>query len=191
MSASSVIGDVTQTLNDLLVSSQQPTGMFDVSLSSPADEVVAANLPRVNLFLFRVTENAHLKNREWLPINSDAQQYPPLALTLFYVLTPFAVNKVDEHRVLGEAMRIFHDNSILGEAVLRGSLATSNDDLKLSLCQLSIEDLTRIWNALSRPYRLSVAYEVRVVLVDSAQQQRVTRVTEKIDTFYDLTRGRP
>jgi hypothetical protein len=184
MSASSVIGDVTETLQDLLINGQQPPGMFDVSLISPADvPVPPGGGVTVNLFLFRVVENQFAKNQEWLQVGTELLSYPPLALNLFYVLTPFAVNRLDEHRALGEAMRVFYNNSIIKEPRLSGALAGSAEELKLDLCQLSIEDLTRIWNALNRPYRLSVCYEVRIALIDSLFAESTTRVIEKQNEF--------
>lgn len=187
MSVSTVISDVTETLQELLRNEQRPQNSFDVSLESPADEtIVPAMRPRINLFLFRVAENPFAKNRQWQPVGSDILQYPPLALNLFYVVTPFAEDKLDEHRVLGEAMRIFYDNSIVEPPLLRGSLEHSNEELKIDLCQFSIEEQTRIWNALSKPYRLSVCYEIRIIMIDSRIEKPSRRVTEKVNQYTDL-----
>jgi len=46
-----------------------------------------------------------------------------------------------------------------------------------------LEDLTRIWNALQTPYRLSVCYEVRVVPIESKREQDSPRASTKTDTF--------
>lgn len=179
MSASTAIGDVTQTLEDLLTSAQQPQDMFDVSLKSPAEETITPSMrPIVNLFLFRVSENMFARNQEWTPIGTGALRYPPLALNMFYVLTPFAESKLDEHRVLGEAMRILHDHASITAPLLKGALEYSAEELKVDLCQLSLEDITRIWSALGKPYRLLVAYDVRIVLIDSAVERSIRRVFE-------------
>jgi hypothetical protein len=187
MSASSAIGDVTQTLQELLQNEQQPRGMFNISLISPADEVVQPGSPNmtptINLFLFRVIEDQFTKNQEWQAVGTDKLHYPPLALNLFYVLTPFAEDKLDEHRTLGEAMRVFYDHSIVKAPFLKGSLEDSTEELKVDLCQLSVEDSTRIWNALSKAYRLSVCYQVRIVMIDSRIEESTTRVAEKESRF--------
>jgi hypothetical protein len=186
MSLSTVIGDITQTLQDLLTSQQNPPGLFDVSLNSPADEVIDPNTttkPKINLFLFRVTENAFRHNDDWIADGPGTVRYPPLALHLFYVLTPFAESKLDEHRVLGEAMRILHDAGTLEGAALQGSLENTPEQFEIDLVQLAIEDLTRIWTALAKPYRLSVGYEVRTALVDSSASQQVSRVTQVVTQF--------
>lgn len=180
MSSSSVIGDVTETLQNLLVTRQVPLRTFDVSLKSPAEEaIVAAMKPVVNLFLFRVIENANRKNQRWQPLDPVTLRYPPLTLDLFYVMTPFAEDKVDEHKVLGEAMRIFYDNAVIDAADLQGGLAHSQEELKIDLCPFDVEDLTRIWNALSKPYRLSVCYQLRIIDIDSSIQRPSRRVIEK------------
>jgi hypothetical protein len=179
MSASTVIGDVTQTIEELLKSKQQPQNLFDVSLKSPAEETVTNSMrPKVNLFLLRVVENQFARNQEWAPVGTDALRHPPLVLDLFYVLTPFAESRLDEHRVLGEAMRVLHDNATLTGALLKGALENSTEELKLDLCQLSLEDVTRIWSAFSKPVRLTVAYDVRMATIDSTVERAVRRVLE-------------
>lgn len=180
MSASTVIGDVTQTLEELLTDEQRPPGLFDVSLKSPAEETVTQSMkPKVNLFLFRVTENQFARNQDWSAIGTETLQYPSLALDLFYVLTPFAEDRLDEHRVLGEAMRVFHDHAIITAPLLKGALEHTTEEIKLDLCQLSLEDATRIWGALLKPYRLLVAYDVRMVLIDSLFERTVRRTSER------------
>lgn len=187
MSASTIISDVTQTLHDLLLEQQQPTGLFAVSLNSPADDARDPMDPKINLFLFRVVENPHAKNRAWLPVGPGVLQKPPLALNLFYIITPIANERLDEHRALGEAMRIFYDHTIIAAPLLKGELEHTAEELKVDLCQFSLEELTRIWNALNQPIRLSVCYEVRIILVDSGIERHAHRVTVKENRYTQLT----
>lgn len=179
MSASTVISDVTETLEQLLLSEQLPRDTFDVSLKSPSDETVQPSMkPKVNLFLFRVMENPFAKNQDWQPVGTDALNYPPLALNLFYVLTPYAENRLDEQRIFGEAMRVLHDNSVITGALLKGALENTGEELKIDLAPFTMENLSQIWSAMNQPYRLSVCYQVRMVTIDSRISRGVTRVTE-------------
>ncbi len=146
MSASTAIGDITQTLQDLLQGAQQPLNTFDVSLLSPVDENIEQGMrPRINLFLLRVQEDPFAKNQDWRPLGFTQLEYPPLALDLLYLMTAFAADKLDEYRVLGEAMRVFHDSSIVEGAALRGSLRNTAEELKVDLCQFTLEDVTKIY----------------------------------------------
>jgi Pvc16 N-terminal domain len=187
MSASTIISDVTQTLQDLLLEQQQPTGLFEVSLNSPADDARNPMEPKVNLFLLRVAENSFAKNRDWLPVGPGVLKKPPLALELYYIMTPFANDRLDEHRALGEAMRIFYDHAIIAAPLLKGELEHTAEELKVDLCPFSLEELTRIWNALNQPFRLSVCYGVRIILVDSSVEQSAHRVTVKENRYAQLT----
>jgi Pvc16 N-terminal domain len=179
MSSSTAIGDVTRSLAELLTNEQNPKDSFGISLKSPADEEIDENRPILNLYLFRIEENPFAKNRNWQPVANDALHKTPLSLNLFYVITPYAKEQEDGHRVLGEAMRIFYDYAIIEPALLGQPLEFTADPLKLDLCSFGLEDLTRVWNAFNKPYQLSVCYQVRIVFIDSAIERKIVRVTEK------------
>ena len=183
MSDSTAIGDVTQSLFNLLTNEQDSLDPFGVSLVSPADETIDDTRPKINIYLFRIEENPFAKNRDWQAAGSDVLRKVPLSLNLFYVLTPYARKQEDGHRVLGEAMRILYDNAIIEPTLLNGSLKSTADALKVDLCSFNLEDLTRVWNAFSKPYQLSVCYQVRIVFIDSAIERKVTRVIEKEGQF--------
>jgi hypothetical protein len=182
MSASTVISDVTHTLEELLKSAQRPASSFDVSLKSPAEEI-SQQKPKVNLFLYRIAENVFARNQERQPIGLNALEYPPLWLNAFFLLTPFAEEKLDELRVFGEAMRVLHDNSVVTGPALQGALEHTSEELRVTLCQFTFEQLAQIWNALDKPYRLSVCYEVRTMFIDSLIQTPVSRVLEIDHSF--------
>ncbi len=170
-----IIGDVTRTLQDLLKAES-----LDVTLDSPAALPTSPDggegFAAVNLYLYQVTENPYAKNQPWITRPDGTQEYPPLALNLHYLLTPYASVALTAHQVLTHAMLKFYLNSTLPGDVLPDSLRLSVERLTINLCQMTLEELTRIWNALQTPYRLSVGYEVRVVLVDSQRVSQPRRV---------------
>src|SRR5215471_9109236 len=110
----SIIGDVTRTLVTLL------GGPTVVTLQSPAMLPTAgdSDVGKLNLFLYHVLENPHAKNQEWLSPSSALQEYPPLALNLYYLLTPYASDIVSAHSALSNAMTLLHDNSIVAGSQL-------------------------------------------------------------------------
>ena len=173
-----IIGEVTKSLVTLLdgltVTQESPA-----SLPTGGD----ADFRKLNLFLYHVLENPHAKNQEWLSPSSAVQEYPPLALNLYYLLTPYAKDAISAHQVLSHAMGRLHDNSILTGTQLSDSLSAAVDQLAIVLCPVTLEELTRIWNALQSPYRLSVCYEVRIALLRSAIRRDAPRVSQKVDVF--------
>ena len=54
-------------------------------------------------------------------------------------------------------MRVFYDNGILAGTVLKGSLAGTGAELRLTLNPMSVEDMSRIWSVFPNSnYRPSV-----------------------------------
>jgi hypothetical protein len=166
-----------------------------VTIGTPRDPAAQRNKEdaRVNLFLYRVTQNGHLAN-----IDRDAPNgaygRPPLALDLHYLLTAYGTttgtadaNAIDErvaHYVLGSAMRVFHDFAVIrddltagnGQPIVHGSLLGQFERVKLALDPLSLEDVSKIWTALNLAYRVSAPYVASVVQIDSAVRRRYPRL---------------
>jgi Pvc16 N-terminal domain len=133
----------------------------------------------LSLFLYRVTENTDLKNRLPEQVSATHLRYPPLCLNLLYLITPLTKLSGNDHHLLTKAMQIFYDHAILKGSELQGVLQGSAEELRLALHSLSMEDISKIWSAFMRPMRLSVAYEVKVVYVDSERETAGAQVRRK------------
>ncbi len=186
MSLHTVIRDVSQTLQALLDDNITSSSSIEITVNSP-QRVSLSTDHLINLYLYQVTENPFAKNRH--PIRRAPHELvrAPLALNLFYMLTPYVPeteDSIDEHLLLGDAMRIFYDRPLITDPLLRGSLRGTGVQIHLVLCRLNLEEQTRIWNALQMSYRLSVSYEVRIALVDSQDTWDVSRV-ETQETLYE------
>src|SRR5215218_6391140 len=131
---------------------------------------------RLNLFLYHVQECPQLKNQD-LPGAAHPAEYgrPPLTLDLHYLLTAYAESdegdQVEAHQVLGDAMRVLHDHAYLLGDILDPSLDGAVERAKVTLEPLTVEDVTKIYVALSTPYRLSVGYKVTIVQIQSRLQR--------------------
>lgn len=199
------VGAVGRTLQALLQDRiDHPNGgatPVPVTLGAPGperDPEGAAEDVRVNLFLYQVTENAFLANQE-IPGTGHAGTYgsPPLSLSLHFLLTVYGstangdfFDETPSHLLLGSAMRVLHDNAIVTESVmsrrepsgvplLDPRLRDEHENVKLTLWPLGLEDLSNIWTALALPYRLSVAYEVSVVQIESGRPRRYPRPVQE------------
>jgi hypothetical protein len=144
---------------------------------------------RLSLWLYQVTENEYVKNQPLQPANGNKAQLPPLALNLFYLITPFgAAADTDpgagesDLRLLGKTMQVLYDNAII---YLHDAQDHVAEELRVILSQLTLEEQTRVWEALQEPYRLSVSYQVRVIHVDSQRTVNLARVAERSVGFTD------
>jgi hypothetical protein len=192
MSDYTVIADVGRTLVKLLQDEDRMKGLVDkdkIYLSSPA-EMEEDGSPRLSLFLYQVTPNAHLRNEEMPPLDATTMQYPSLILDLYYMLTPYARTRENELQILGRVMQIFHDNAILKGSVLQESLAGTSEELRIVPHPVPLEELNRLWNSFpEKPYKLSVCYIVTPVRIDATRRIKVTRVKVMDADYYRVKKA--
>lgn len=185
MSNSLAIASVTATLRRLL----EKGGVEHVTVRplDKAPEGINADKQRINLFLYQALPDAAFRNRE-MPgrVKSGETGHPPLPLTLYYLLTAYSGDERDEtrsHALLGEGMRILHDHPLLGPDEIRDAVKADRDlaasDLadqvervRITLQPLLFEEMSKLWTTFQIHYRLSAAYQVSVVLIESARPTR-------------------
>ncbi|MCL2643237.1 MAG: DUF4255 domain-containing protein [Candidatus Bathyarchaeota archaeon] len=188
MSDYRAIATVTAVIRDILVESQENIGSnAAVKTSSPSDLKEPSNDSDVlNLFLYQVTSN-NVCNSLDLPTrnqNGKLLTKPKLALDLHYLLTTASKNELKAQLMLSSAMMALHENAIIpknkieitlssseynDETFLAGSnLSSQIESLKINLHSMTTEELTKLWSSFFQTgYRLSVAYHVSVILLES------------------------
>jgi hypothetical protein len=186
MSDYTAIADVGETLVELLRENMRDLIPEDsIALLSPG-EVEGKDNIRLSLFLYQVSENAYLKNLEMEHLGSSRLKAPPIALDLYYMLTSYSSPGIqdktertgEEHRILGRAMQILHDNTVLAGSVLKGSLSSENTELRVIGASLNMNDMTQIWSTFGeKSFRPSACYQVTPVKINSSKEKTVVRVT--------------
>jgi len=183
MSNQLAIAAVTATLRSLLV---RGVGIPEVT-ARPLDNArrsVTGN--QLNLFLYQVLPDAAFRNQD-MPRRTKPGEtgFPPLPLVLYYLLTAYSDDEDDTnaHRLLGEAMGVLHDHPLLGAAEIRNATSPiadlSDSDLheqiervRINLQPLTFEDMSKLWTTFQTHYRVSAAYQVSVVLIESTRRPR-------------------
>jgi len=143
----------------------------------------------LSIYLYRILENGDMKNRPLERSINGLLEYPPLALNLYYLITPLTGSVENDQMLLARTMQIFYDHAILAGSELESPLQDNMEELRIALDSLSIEDITRIWSGFLRPFYLSVSYEVRVIFVDSARQIDAAEIRRKRLEFVPRTEG--
>jgi hypothetical protein len=204
------IAAVSKTLRTLLLDRM----VTPVAVTIAPPDVVLADVDgaRINLYLVQVIENAELKNQE-IPGKGYPAAYgkPPLSLNLRYLITSYSAQEnqssadLNAQTFLGDAMRVLHDfgnridsltigNSAagpIGDPILDLELADEYERLKIVLHPASMDDLTKIWSALSEAnFRRSVLYEVTVIQIETVERRARPRPVETRRIFA-TTRRRP
>lgn len=173
MSDYTVISAVGQTLRVLLTSNiTQSTDAqiknIPIELLSPREMQDKNDSLGVSVWLYRVTRMGEMLNEPPVRVSATQIARTPLPLLLYYLVTPVASDPMTRHALLGKVLQVMYDHSILRGADLQGTLQGTDEQLRVVLEALSLEDLSLVWDALSEPYQLSVSYVVQAVNIDSS-----------------------
>ncbi|RPI57887.1 MAG: DUF4255 domain-containing protein [Acidobacteria bacterium] len=154
-----------------------PTGPFTtrgmtVLLNTPEEML---DIPRegVSLWLYRVVRDEHRLNEPSRRISASEWMRPPLPLRLHYLVTPVTTraNLGDpdtEQYLLGKVMQTLHSRAVLRGADLQAELSGTDTELHVQLETLTLDETSRMWEALGGSYQLCVSYEVSLVAIDTA-----------------------
>jgi hypothetical protein len=95
------------------------------------------------------------------------------------MLTPNSKEEKDALRMLGRAMQVLFEKSILLGADLQGCLDGTAEQLRISMNPLTQETITQIWQALEAPMRIAAFYLVTPVFIESEPQPEAERVRQR------------
>ncbi|MDM0004340.1 Pvc16 family protein [Variovorax sp. J22G73] len=158
------IGAVTRLLQDHLIRRG-----FDVSIGKPEDAAGNNANAKLNLFLYETGFDPHLRNH-----SLHSGQPAPLWLVLKYLLTAFDrgedSDSADAHELLGRGLGALHELNFLAldaavAPAVAQALENNPEPLKLSFDDSGVELLSKIMQGTDERYRLSVAFEMRPVMI--------------------------
>jgi hypothetical protein len=167
----SILGDASISLQKMLNAAVKLAfATAQVVLESPKEaEPSGPDEALVSLWLYRVTRQGDLNNRPPRRIAPDRLEAPRLPVELHYLATPLGADTLTRQRLLGIVLQAMHANAILPADRLEAPLVTAGvGALRAHLHMHTIEDMVRIWHALSEPYQPSVAYVVDFVPLPAA-----------------------
>lgn len=182
MSNQLAIATVTETLRRLIEAAIQLDDGAAVCVTRPPDRVNPST-NRLNLFLYHAEIDAAFRNRvdlnrQTLPGESAE---PPLPLCLYYLLSAYGSEQdagdITAHRLIGRASLTLHDHPILSATEIQAALPGTDlheqiERVRITPMSLSLEEMSRLWGSFSTNYRLSMAYKVSLVLIDSTRPTR-------------------
>lgn len=184
------IGAVTRLLQDHLIRHG-----FDIAVGKPEDAARNNRNAKLNLFLYETGLDAHLRNHALHP-----DEPAPLWLVLKYLLTAFDADEVSDsaaaHELLGRGMSALQELNFLAlDAAVAPSVAQALENnpepLKLTFDNSGVELLSKIMQGTDERYRLSIAFEMRpVMIVPGAVPNAALLVGVNYDTTPNTIIGR-
>ncbi len=171
-----MIDDLDRSLQTLLTR-ELPAALADqltITFAPPDGEFPPSTvpLPAVDLFLYDVRDNRDLHTPEWTAARqSDGRVLrtpPPARVDCAYLVTAWTVTTgptptFDEHRILGEVMRVLLRHRTLPEQVLQGVMAEQELPLPTATLQPgSLRGLSEFWQALGGKTKTTLNYTVTI-----------------------------
>ncbi len=166
-----MIADLDETLRQLLIAEIPiKNGEIEVSFDQPKREWSARlSKPTINFFLYDVRENVVLRQHQWerLPDNSNTAHLKrtPYRIDCFYMLTTWAAEPDDEHRLLTRSLMALFRFPVLPEDRLVGSLRNPQFEMQAKLANHDkLTNPAEVWASLDNEMRPSISYLITLAL---------------------------
>lgn len=186
MSNARALAATTATLRNLLLTNIPlvDTDLVDLEVTTQPLDLARKNVTKaqLNLFLYQTVISAAWRNQD-VPaqVRPGETGAPALALSLHYLITAYGRGDSDNdsvsHRVLGGAMAVLHDHPLLGSAEIAAAMVGNDlgnqvERVRITPQIVSVDEMSKLWTTFQSQYRISAAYEVGVILIDSRRPAR-------------------
>lgn len=169
-----MIADLDETIKEL-IKAELPikNGEIDISFDQPKREWSAKlTKPAISLFLYDVRENAELRQHGWQrlpPPNGNgrdtAQKRMPFRVDCHYILTTWAAEPEDEHRLLTRTMMVLFRHRVFQSEMLVGQMVNQMFPVSTALARHDrLTNPAEVWSSLDNELRPSVSYIVTLAL---------------------------
>lgn len=162
------IGAVTKLLQAHLNRDGLAHG-YTAAVGTPGKAASDERINALNLFLYQIDFDASLRNVSLLP-----DQPPPLWLSLRYLLTAFDAQSLSDsaeaHELLGHGANALNRLNYLRLDLgltqeLRDALENNPEPYKITFDEASADLLAKLMQGSEETYRLSLAFQVRPVMI--------------------------
>lgn len=172
-----MIADLDETIRRLL-QQELPikNGEIEIKFDQPKREWSARlNRPTVNLFLYDLRENPVLRQHGWEQIAGNGNgrgdnqlahlKRTPFRVDCFYMLTTWASDSEDEHRLLSSALLALFRFPVLPADRLVGSLKKQPFEVPARLANHDrLTNPAEVWSSLDNEMRPSISYIITLAL---------------------------
>jgi Pvc16 N-terminal domain len=159
-----------------------------IAIQPLSPDEVGTGTTSVSLWLYRVGRDPNVLNDPAPRLGPDELLQRPIPVELYYLVTPRTTDTLTAHTLLGRVLQVFNDHAILRGVDLQSPLG-GDDELRVTLDPLTLEDATRIWTTLSEPYQPSLSYCVQLVRIESHHEPRRARRVLRREIDYEQIVG--
>ncbi len=162
-----MLADLDETLRKILIE-RIPirNGEIDIKFDQPRREWSARlSKPTVNMFLYDMRENPQLRRQEFDRTSHNgrivAEQRTAYRLDCFYMITTWAAEAEDEHRLMWRTVHALFQYPSLSKDSLTGKLKGHRYDIPIQLARHDrLTNPAEVWSALDNELRPTIGYIV-------------------------------
>jgi hypothetical protein len=180
-----MIQDLDATLKELLVQKVPiDTQQVEIKFEMPTKDWAAAmTKPTVNLFLYDIRENHELRSNEPRLTRQGAigvETRSPPRVDVTYLVSVWATEVADEHRLLGSLLKTMLRFAVLPEDVLKGQMTMQPFPLRGWIAQPErTPNVWDFWGAIDGRLKAGLSYVVTVA-VDAIEPTEVGLATQRV-----------
>lgn len=141
----------------------------NIQVSSPADQDVDYIL---GLYLYDIREAVGMSTPPFMPAGQVRLQKAPKPYDLYYMVfingsSQMGLKALDIQKILGRAAQIVNDNNSVFPNQLQTWLDTGEPPITLTQAKITLEEKVRVWQAINKPYQVSLFYKAGPVFLSS------------------------
>lgn len=138
---------------------------------------------QLTVFLYQVEEDTQATASGYYQVDQNTQRLRPSRYNLRFLVTahskaPAQMKEADQYRMVGAALQVLKDHPSIDPVYLTGSLAEQGAVIHVVLEKTNQDQLLKIWNNTSKPYKLSFVVLLTGIEIDSRRERKVSRVTD-------------
>lgn len=150
-----------------------------IGLASPADR----GDMNLCVYLYDVSESETYRVSGMISDGVDRQKFPPIHLTLSYMITAFSASDVkfrseEEQRILGRVAQVLRDDPILNLDTMEFGNGSEGDKIWIEMIKSDMEEKAKVWSFPNLAPKLSLFYCMGPVALDSAKTKKIKRVQD-------------
>ncbi|MCR5790480.1 MAG: DUF4255 domain-containing protein [Lachnospiraceae bacterium] len=158
----------------------------NIEISSPLSQDVDYI---VGLYLYDIVEDMQVSTPRFVERGRAQLTRPPRPYALYYMVfingsSQMGLKAPDIQKIIGRVAQIINDNNSVRPSDLQAWLTTEEPPIVLSQAKISLEEKVRVWQAISKPYQISLFYRAAPVYLSSADIIETPRVVDASFTLH-------
>ena len=141
----------------------------NIEISSPGDQEVDYLL---GIYLYDIQQNGDIAQPPMIRRGATQFKPRPKPYTLYYMIfingsSQMGLKAPDVQKIVGRAAQIMNTNAVASPNLLQTWLDEEEPPILLTSSRIPLEEKVRVWQAINKPYQISLFYKAEPVFLSS------------------------